>query len=76
MPETVFKVIKETWAWIACQNCKGAGVKTSTFRGQKFTNTCSRCGGTRREKKVHRTEVPLVEALKELGTARAYGESD
>lgn len=65
--ETTYKVIKETATFRFCEQCKGAGKKTHTLRGEKFTNTCAFCKGTGKQKVIHRTEVTLKEALEELG---------
>ena len=64
---TTYKVTAETYAWRECSTCKGAGHKSRTFQGHTFKEVCVMCGGSRREKITHRTEVTLQEALEKLG---------
>lgn len=63
---TEFLLTQITFSFTWCQSCNGSGIKSRTFRGQKFVNDCSVCKGTGRQKLTNRTEVPLLQALKEL----------
>lgn len=67
--ETRYIITKETYGFVECSSCKGVGHKVSQFQGNKFKNTCSRCGGSKLEKITHKTEVTLQEALVEMGVA-------
>ena len=62
-----YKVIAERTEQIQCDVCAGVGHTTKTFQREKYKSPCYMCRGTGKREKVHRTEVPLAEALKELG---------
>lgn len=62
----VYLVTKETTTLQWCETCQGAGKKTRTFKGQKFTDNCFMCGGTGKQQVKKTTQVPLAEALESL----------
>lgn len=64
---TTYKVTAETYGYRECSACGGAGNKTRKFQGHTFKEVCLTCGGSRREKVTHRTEVTLQEALEKMG---------
>ena len=64
---TTYKVIEERTEQIQCDICGGVGHTVKTFQREKYKSNCYMCRGTGRREKVHRTEVPLAEALKKLG---------
>jgi len=63
---TTYLVTKETITLKWCDTCKGAGKKTRTFQGRKFTENCIMCKGTGKQQVKKTTQVPLAEALESL----------
>jgi len=61
-----FVITKKHYAYVECSSCRGIGKKTHSFNGNKFIESCIRCKGSGREKLTRRTEVNLIQALKEL----------
>lgn len=66
----VYLVTKETTTLQWCETCQGAGKKTRTFKGQKFTDNCFMCGGTGKREVKKTTHVTLQEALVEINKKR------
>jgi len=64
--EINFLIPKITYSYTWCRLCEGSGKKSHTFKGTVFNEPCRHCKGTGRERLEQRTEVPLLEALKEL----------
>lgn len=67
MSTLTYKVIAERTVSVRCDVCGGVGHTTKTFNREKYKSSCFMCRGTGKREKIHRTEVPLAEALKELG---------
>lgn len=63
--ETRFVVVKETVAYRQCPDCTG-GYNVKQFQGVRTKIVCTSCNGSMRKKIIHRTEVNLEEALRQI----------
>lgn len=68
---TYLVIVKEEFRK-ECFACGGTGKKNTTVSGRRFVHPCSYCGGTGYTVGNRTTEVPLVDALKEIGTSREW----
>lgn len=61
-----YYVISKEQVQKQCFACNGAGSSKTQFQGHKFMKTCTYCKGTGYTVTFRTTEIPLIDALKEL----------
>ena len=62
-----FVVLKKSYTYQDCTNCNGSGKLTRLYRKMEFVHDCPICRGEGRQRFAITEEVPLVEALIEIG---------
>lgn len=63
MSDVKLLIVKETTTLAWCTQCQGLGAKKRVFQGRTFSDPCRVCGGTGKQRIIHRTEITLEEAL-------------
>jgi DnaJ-class molecular chaperone len=67
-----FTVNKKIQSSYCCSACEGTGEKRREWRNKVLISKCDKCEGDGRILNTTNTEVPLIEALEEMGIVLLY----